>query len=115
MREGLVPGWMQRPSNTRGTGGKEDRERKREKERDRVREGGEREREREWVRLIVGSRDPGRSSGAGLLWRGGSSREKFSRRRVVARVRGQRRAFRGVRGVGGGSPESVPRVGSRMG
>lgn len=32
---------------------------------------------------------------------------------MVARVRGQDRAFRGVRGVGGGSPESVPRVGSR--
>lgn len=48
-----------------------------------------------------------------LLSKAGSSREKFSRRRVVARVRGQDRAFRGVRGVGGGSPESVPRVGSR--
>lgn len=50
-----------------------------------------------------------------LLSRAGSSREKFSRRRVVARVRGQDRAFRGVRGVGGGSPESVPRVGSQCG
>jgi len=56
---------------------------------------------------------PGVALARSLLSRAGSSREKFSRRRVVARVRGQDRAFRGVRGVGGGSPESVPRVGSR--
>lgn len=59
------------------------------------------------------TRSPARSLVHSLLSKAGSSREKFSRRRVVARVRGQDRAFRGVRGVGGGSPESVPRVGSQ--
>lgn len=63
------------------------------------------------ARSFVGSQ--ARSLARSLLSRAGSSREKFSRRRVVARVRGQDRAFRGVRGVGGGSPESVPQVGSR--